>query len=200
MPAMPETPSLLCGDLCQKSDGSLGALKCGLCPLTRFYVGATWLLPDVMEIDSLAIPQPQQNLLAHERDMTTTLEGFYGDRAGLLLLRSETEGDLYQREVVLVMEQSGRRVEFGAITIHLEHFPLRLRRDIERAEAPLGTLLHRHEFAFLSRPKSFIRVASDPLINRVLALDTSEFLYGRCNALFTPAGALIADIVEILPT
>ena len=198
---MRATPEIIltCGDFCRQSAACAGGSKCGLCPLASSYRGMAQGVPEVWEIDGEDIPQPQRDLLTHLSDMTTKLEAFHGERTRLRLLRSTTDGDIYQREVVLVLNTSGQPVEFGAIAIHLDCLPPPLRRDIVRAEVPLGSLLHQHQFAFRSQPKAFIRVEADEVISRALALDHPGHLYGRCNALLTRTGDVLADIVEILP-
>ena len=52
---------------------------------------------------------------------------------------------------------------------------------------------------YQSRPKAFLRVASDKTINHLLKLSGAQILYGRRNALLNPAGESLAEIVEILP-
>ena len=191
--------NLYCGDLCRQSDACAGGVKCGLCPLARVYNATAQSLPAVWEIDPHEIPQPQQELLVHQRDMTTTLQRFHGARTHLRLLRAEGVNEIYQREVVLALDGSERRVEFGASSIHLTRLPLEVQREIVLAERPLGGLLLEYGVKFVSRPKAFIRVEADTLISRALELDGPGPLYGRCNALLTPTGDVLADIVEILP-
>ncbi|MDD5261312.1 MAG: hypothetical protein PHD76_05620 [Methylacidiphilales bacterium] len=156
-------------------------------------------MPAIFEIASSEIPQPQRDLLVHQRDMTTTLQTFYGARTHLRLLRAESGNEIYQREVVLALDGSKRPVEFGASSIHLGLLPPDVRREILLAERPLGGLLLEHGVKFVSCPKTFIRVEADTLISRVLELEGPRSLYGRCNALLTPSGDVLADIVEILP-
>jgi chorismate-pyruvate lyase len=195
---MPEF-TLYCGDLCRQSTAGTGGTKCGLCPLARVYNATAQNLPAVWEIDADEIPQPQRQLLMHQRDMTTTLETFHGARTHLRLLRVETESEIYQREVVLALDGSERPVAFGASSIHLALLPVDAQREIVLAQRPLGGLLLEHGHKFVSRPKAFIRVEADTMIRRALELDGHGALYGRCNALLTPQGDVFADIVEILP-
>lgn len=198
MRATPEL-TLFCGDLCRLSEACAGGAKCGLCPLARVYGATGQSLPTVWEIAAHSIPQPQRDLLVHQRDMTTTLQTFYGARTHLRLLRAETVNEIYQREVVLALDGSERPVEFGAISIHLDRLPRDVQQTIVLAERPLGGLLLERDVQFVSRPKAFIRVEADTLISRALALADAGTLYGRCNALLTPQGEVLADIVEILP-
>jgi chorismate-pyruvate lyase len=168
-------------------------------PLSEFYLEAEQPLPAIELIGADAVPEPYKSLLVHERDMTSTLEEFHGAGVRLYPLRTFTRGDAYFREVVLRLEGNGRPVEFGAIKIHLAGFSPTARRLILGAYRPLGRILKDCEVPYLSRPKTFLRVTSDGLINRALGLDGPHRLYGRRNTLSDPAGRPLAEIVEILP-
>jgi len=198
MRATREAP-LLCGEVCNVTDDCGGGPKCGLCPLSRFLSDETHRLPEITEVAANEIPQPQRRLLDHERDMTSTLEGFHGRRTSLRVLRQSTSDDVHHREVLLTLDGTDLAVEFGAISIQLATLPALLRRDVLRADRPLGGLLHDHGVGYVSRPKAFIRVEADALFSRMLGLNAPSTLYGRCNALFTPDERILADIVEILP-
>ena len=47
-----------------------------LLPLHYFYAKESRALPDVQFLDAAAIPEPEQSLLVHDRDMTSTLRKF----------------------------------------------------------------------------------------------------------------------------
>lgn len=168
-------------------------------PLNEFYLEAELPLPEIEPIAADAVPEPYKSLLVHERDMTSTLEEFHGAGVRLHPLRTFTRGEAYFREVVLRLEGNGRPVEFGAIKIHLTGFSPTARRLILGAYWPLGRILKDCEIAYCSRPKTFLRVTSDALINRALGLNGPHQLYGRRNTLSDPAGRPLAEIVEILP-
>ena len=76
-------------------------------------------------VDAADVPEPYRTLLVHRADMTSTLENFYKDKLRVELLRCHTRGQEYFRAVALRLEESGRRVEFGAIKIMLDLFPAR---------------------------------------------------------------------------
>jgi hypothetical protein len=101
--------------------------------------------------------------------------------------------------VVLYLQSTETPVEFGAIKIHLERFPLAARKLILAEEWPLGRILKDCGIAYTSQPTAFLRIASDKLINEVLHLRGANLLYGRRNTLFAPSGQTLAEIVEILP-
>ncbi len=55
-------------------------------------------------IDASQLPEPYRELLAHDRDMTPTLEAFCGERLHLNLLHREVIGDVMLRRVLLVTD------------------------------------------------------------------------------------------------
>jgi len=168
-------------------------------PLDEFYARSGLNLPPLDQIDGQAVPEPYKSLLVHERDMTSTLEGFHQNGIHLRLVTREQRGDEYFREVVLSLDGSEEPVEFGAIKIHLDKFPEKARQEILREHFPLGHILKDSGLEYQSRPKAFLRVASDKTINGLLALAGAHLLYGRRNTLLNATGEALAEIVEILP-
>jgi chorismate-pyruvate lyase len=131
--------------------------------------------------------------------MTSTLETFHKAGIHLRLVSRQQRGDEYFREVVLVLDGSETPVEFGAIKIQLDRFPAKAREEILQEQFPLGHILKDNAIAYVSRPKAFLRIASDKTINGLLNLTGAHLLYGRRNTLLDPAGQSLAEIVEILP-
>lgn len=168
-------------------------------PLDEFYARSRLNLPPLDQIDGEAMPEPYKSLLVHERDMTSTLENFHKAGIHLRLVSRRQQGEEYFREVVLVLDGSEKPVEFGAIRINLALFPPDARAAILEERYPLGHLLKDFTIDYQSRPKAFLRLASDKTINEFLKLTGAHRLYGRRNTLLNPAGEALADIVEILP-
>ncbi|WP_394796926.1 hypothetical protein [Armatimonas sp.] len=155
-------------------------------------------LPRIEQIDGDAVPQPYRQLLVHLNDMTPTLSAFHGQEIALRVLGRRIQGDVLFREVILFAGKS--LVEFGAIAIHLNAFTPEARTDIEAGHLPLGTILAKHEVTHVSCPQAFLRVEANAFINDVFELSGgASVFYGRRNILSTPEGAVIADILEILP-
>ena len=90
-------------------------------------------------------------------------------------------------------------VEFAAIKINLRLFAPETRRQVLEERRPLGHILQEHGVQHTSRPKAFLRVASDRFINEALQLTGAHILYGRRNTMFDPEDRPLAEIVEILP-
>jgi chorismate-pyruvate lyase len=168
-------------------------------PLDELYANAGLNLPPIETVPGHQMPQPYQRLLVHEGDMTPTLEAFFEATLHLQVLRREQRGEVYFREVLLITDDTGTIVEFGAIKINLALFPPAARQEILRERLPLGTILARHAVAHTSRPKAFLKVTSDDFINSVLGLSGHQTLYGRRNTLSNLEQHPLAEIVEILP-
>ena len=99
-------------------------------PLDSFYREAGRPLPVVRIVPEDELPQPQRRLLAHNSDMTRTLEAFHGGSIHLLVKSRERRGDELWREVVLTLDRLEQPVEFGAIRIWVDRFPAASRDDI----------------------------------------------------------------------
>ena len=168
-------------------------------PLDEFYARSGFPLPPLDQIDGAAMPEPYKTLLVHQNDMTPTLENFHGRSVHLSVLGRERRGQDCFREVVLQLEGSEQPVEFGAIKIDLALFTPAAREQILQEKWPLGHILKEYSIPHTSRPGAFLRIASDRLINRVLALTGAQVLYGRRNTLFNAKDQPLAEIVEILP-
>jgi hypothetical protein len=169
-------------------------------PLDEFYAVAELPLPPIGSIDGEAMPEPYKTLLVHQNDMTPTLEKYHRSGIHLKVLGRRRKEDWYFREVVLLLDGSNLPVEFGAIKINLALYPPAAREQILREELPLGHILEEHKIPHASRPRAFLRLASDPLINDMLKLSGAQMLYGRRNTLLDPQERSLAEIVEILPT
>ena len=177
----------------------MAAISENLAPLADRYAAAGLPLPRVTSIAGAKVPQPYRRLLVHRRDMSSTLERFHGGPIRVRPLSRSRVGDLYRREVVLKTIESGKPVEFGAISIHLDALPPAARRLVLAAKQPLGEILHRCRVAYTSRPTAFFRIRADATIRRALGMKRSATLYGRCNRMRDGRGRPIAEIVEILP-
>jgi len=143
------------------------------------------------------LPSPYRELLDHERDMTGTLEAYWGGPLTLRALRMERAGDLLLRRVVLCSAE--RPVAYGAIRIQLAPFDERARELILAASLPLGAILRSEGIEHRARAVGFFRAQADALTLAGLDLAGSEPLYGRLAHLGDGRGRTLADVVEILP-
>jgi chorismate-pyruvate lyase len=168
-------------------------------PLDDFYAQARRPLPDIVAISGADMPEPYRTLLVHDSDMTPTLEKFHGSSIHLRVLNSQQREGAYYREVALLLDKTNVPVEFGAIKINLNLFPANARKAILEENLPLGHVLAEFRIKHTSRPKAYLKIASDEFINEALAQTGSQTLYGRRNTLFDPQQRPLAEIVEVLP-
>jgi chorismate-pyruvate lyase len=170
-----------------------------LYPLTEFYEQAGLSLPEVERMEASQIPEPYRSLLVHENDMTPTLERFHQQPVRLRMLNHQRRGDVYSREVLLLVSGSNTPVEFGAIRIYLHHFSPPAQQLILENRRPLGSILSSERITHTSHPRAYIRIASDMTIGQALQMESSQRLYGRRNVLLNSSEEVLAEIVEILP-
>ncbi len=168
-------------------------------PLDEFYAAQNLSLPIIGRIKAREMPAPYRSLLAHEREMTFTLEAFHRGKIHIHAMAHHTNENEYFREVVLELDRLNRPVEFGAIKINMDLFPAEARQEILREHCPLGRILGAFSIAVASRPRAYLRVASDDYINKALRLEGIHFLYGRRNTLLDNWERPLAEVVEILP-
>src|SRR5262249_36406251 len=123
------------------SASSSGTRVSAAYPLDEFYLRSGLTLPPLDQIDGEALPEPYKTLLHHDRDITSTLEGFDQGTVHLRVLGRQQRGDDYFREVVLQIDGTDRPVEFGAIQICLGRFSAAARRKVLEEHFPLGRIL-----------------------------------------------------------
>lgn len=168
-------------------------------PLDDFYAQAGEPLPPYERIAGEGMPEPYRSLLVHQNDMTPTLEKFHKREIHINVMGRRRKGNEYFREVVLLLDETNEPVEFGAIKINLDRFTEEAREQILNEVRPLGTILRECTIVHDSKPKAYLRFASDKLINEALQLRGAHVLFGRRNTLWDPQGLPLAEIVEILP-
>jgi len=168
-------------------------------PLDEFFLRQGRPLPRYTVLNPEQLPEPDQSLLVHERDMTRTLEQFHSGRIHLRVLSRHQTEDAYWRESVLELDGTNQAVEFGAIKIYLDRFPEPWRQHILEERRPLGGILNESGIAYSSRPTAYLRFMADEFICEALHLTAPGFLHGRQNTLRNAEGAVLAEIIEILP-
>lgn len=181
--------------------GDLAILSAELLrPLARFLNRESRPVPEVQPLLGDDMPEPYRRLLVGDHDMTPTLEAHHGETIHLRVLDRCVENGILSRLVVLTTDRTGRAVEFGAIDIHLGLFPPDAREAVIGCHMPLGSILSRFAVPHLSHPSAFLTVQPLDFIRDALCIGPAvATLYGRRNALTTPEGGILADILEILP-
>jgi chorismate-pyruvate lyase len=168
-------------------------------PLNEFYEQSGLPLPAVMRVDGGDIPEPYRSLLVHDRDMTPTLERAHDRSILLRVLHRALVGEVLSRQVVLIPEGSQAPAAFGAIKIHLEHFPDEAKPLVLEGKQPLGAILRTQGIEHKGRPEAYVQITADAFIHDALGLAEPARLYGRRNTLVDAAGRILAQVIDILP-
>ena len=167
-------------------------------PLAHFHGNGGEPLPAYRVLKGPELPEPYRTLLVHDGDMTSRLENFHGGPVELDVLHCEDAADVYRREVLLRMENTGQAVEYGAIEIQLEAFDDEVRAKIREGHTPLGGLLNQFDMIYRSEPRAFLEFSPDARMNALFGLSGAHLLYGRANLLRGEGDCELARIVEIL--
>src|SRR5258706_549467 len=88
-------------------------------PLNEFYDEARVALPPASGIEDHEIPEPCRSILAHNRDMTPTLEETYGRGVELQVLKYWLRENVFSRQIVLTLQEDGTAVAFGVASINV---------------------------------------------------------------------------------
>jgi len=144
------------------------------------------------------IPEPYRTLLAHDDDMTRTIEEHVRDRIVIRPLMVEHRARRYTRRVLLVQASSGRPAGMGAVRLDLDALGPRVRSQIVRAEAPLGRVLRDARLAYRRRIVHFLAVVPNAEMMGVFWMREPLTLYGR-QTILTLKGARFGQVVDVLP-
>jgi chorismate-pyruvate lyase len=158
----------------------------------------TLLPPGARTVEASQLPPNARRLLAHDHDMTPTMEREHRSELRIRLLQADKNGDRYRRRVVL-MTAAGKPVLQGQIDIRLDLLTPSARADVLAGRKPLGAVLRDEKIPHRSHPASFFTMESTPELEEVLHYKAPATLSGRLNQLLSPQGEILALVVEILP-
>lgn len=169
-------------------------------PLADLHADALVMLPDVAAVAGEEVPMPYRDLLVHRTDMTSTLSRFHGSAIQLQVLEQSIDDTSILRAVILRRCRDNEPVEYGAIRIYLKHFPDDAAATLRAGTTPLGTVLAEFNIPYVSNPLGYIKLTTSEEMAKSLELEAvGDVVYGRRNRHLTPAGDVLADILEILP-
>jgi chorismate-pyruvate lyase len=135
--------------------------------------------PEHERVPADAVPQPYHGLLVHEHHMTVTVEAFHGGLVDVNVLATHRSGEVYARKILLVLQKTGRVVQFGIMKINLRYCSEPVRQAILSERIPLGRILIEHNVLRRIEPTAFLRVVPSPAMTRWFGLDRPRPTYGR---------------------
>jgi chorismate-pyruvate lyase len=142
-------------------------------------------------------PQPYAMLLAHNRHMTVTVEAFHRDAVDVKVLRSQTHGDSYSREILLQAQQSGQVVQYGIVRIHLHRIAEEPKREILEEKKPLGRVLIEHQVLREVELFKLWQIHCGPVLARLFSVASDTVTFGR-TAIIHCDGEPAIELLEIV--
>ena len=170
-----------------------------LWPLNLFYTFYSREMPQITPIFDLHLPAPYKKLLAHERNMTPTLERFYRSSIHIERLNVVPDREETRREVILRLDNTQHPVEYGASRVFLKALPARAVDLIGAGHMPLGTILHQCQCHHTVELAGFFKVKPTSFFKTIFPSVNGAPLYGRRNTLVALDGTPIAEVCEVLP-
>jgi hypothetical protein len=143
------------------------------------------------------VPEPYFSLLVHEHHMTVTVEAHHGSRVDVQVLARNVTEDTYARKILLVLQSTGRVVQFGIMRIHLRFCTPPVRAEILAARTPLGRILIEHNVLRRIKPVAFLRVVPGPDMIGWFGLGSPRPTYGRLAMLHCD-GKPAVELLEIV--
>ncbi len=125
------------------------------------------------------VPPPYHGLLVHEHHMTVTVEAHHGSLVDVRVLARRHDGDSYARKILLVLQSTGRIVQFGIARVNLRYCSPAVRAEILAAQTPLGRILIQHNVLRRIEPTAFLRIFPGPALQSWFGRESLRPTYGR---------------------
>ncbi len=170
-----------------------------LWPLNVFYAQYGREMPQITPVFPQQLPDPYRRLLAHDRNMTPTLEAFHASRLFVERLHELPSDKETTREIIPRTEADTRVVEYGASRIFYPGLTPQALRLIEEGRVPLGTVLLSCNCRHTVEPSGFFKIKPTAFFVELLGAPASVSLYGRRNQLVALDGTVLAEVCEVLP-
>ena len=143
------------------------------------------------------VPQPYRGLLVHEHHMTVTVEEFHGSRVDVRVLSRRSDGESYARKILLVLQSTGRVVQFGIVRIDLAQTSPEVAAAIRSEATPVGRILIEHDVLRRIEPTAYLRIEPGPEVRGWFGLSEPRPVYGRL-ALIHCDGKPAVELLEVV--
>jgi hypothetical protein len=136
-------------------------------------------IPEFEVVPADEVRPPYSHLLVHEHHMTVTVEEHHGDLVDVRILARHKTADAYARKILLVLQKSGRVVQFGIMRVNLRYCSDKVRSEIEAGQTPLGRILIQNNVLRRIEPTAYLRVIPGLAMMNWFALERPLPTYGR---------------------
>jgi hypothetical protein len=143
------------------------------------------------------VPPPYHGLLVHEHHMTVTVEAFHGSPVDVCVLARRSDGEFYARKILLVLQSTGRVVQFGIVRIDLSLTSPEVAAAIRSEATPVGRILIEHDVLRRIEPTAYLRIEAGPPLTRWFGLTDPRPVYGRL-AIIHFNGQPAVELLEVV--
>ena len=165
--------------------------------LVDLFYESTSELGQFEEIPRGAAPAPYDELLAHDKHMTVTVERFHDSPVDVRVLEVHKSRTHYSRKILLTRQSDGAVVQFGLVRLCLDFLEPDVRQEIESQDAPLGRILIEHDVMREVQLISLWKVTPAEGLRKLFGLESSDVTFGR-TALIYCNGVPAVDLLEIV--
>lgn len=126
-----------------------------------------------------SIPQPHQQLLAHNHHMTVTLEAYHSTPVTVEVLNVRKDSKRYSRRSLLRRQSDQRIVQLGIVRLHIEFLDPPVRDEIIAEQIPLGRILIQHNVLRTVELCGLYRVECGEDLANIFGVAPGVATYGR---------------------
>ncbi len=144
-----------------------------------------------------SVPIAYQRLLNHTHHMTVTVERHHGDLVDVEVLRSETSGIHYQREILLRKQRDAKVVQYGIVRLNTLYLADAPRTEILEQRKPLGRVLIEHNVLREIELFDLFRIECGPVLASHLGVQPGSITYGRTALIYCDHDPAI-ELLEIV--
>ena len=125
------------------------------------------------------LPEPYQNLLAHNEHMTVALESFHKSPVTVDALAEWRDDASYARASLLSRQSDRAVVQFGIMRIWLADLPAAAQDEIAEKKTPLGRVLIDHDLLREVELITLWEIIPGPVLQQHLGVNANSPIYGR---------------------
>ena len=164
--------------------------------LTSLFPGGQLLIEKAEHVPAALLPEPYQQMLAHDQHMTVTMEEYHRTAVDLEIIDRRLDDDLYARKIILTKTGTGIPVQFGIVRFNFQYVTAAIRDEIAKGETPLGRILINHNVLRHIDLGALLRITAGPALAGYLQMPAGSVTYGRLATIFCNQQPAV-DLLEI---
>ena len=154
------------------------------------------LIDKAEHVPAALVPQPYREMLVHDSHMTVTMERYHHSAVDVRVNFRELDGDLYDREILLLKTGTEEVVQFGIVRFDFQYVTPAVKEEILAGEIPLGRVLINHNVLRHIDLGALLRITCGPRLAGYFNVDVGTVTYGRLATIFCNQQPAV-DLLEI---